>query len=93
VPCSVLVMDTAPRTKVEAITRLGATIVMASYDECWRTVETRRSDRMHGYFVHPFDDDRFIAGNGTIVAVASGGNIDLARFAQVVGACPPRIDM
>ena len=66
VPCSVLVMDTAPRTKVEAITRLGATIVMASHDECWRTVEMRRSDRMHGYFVHPFDDDRFIAGNGTI---------------------------
>jgi hypothetical protein len=21
---------------------------------------------MRGYFVHPFDDDRFIAGNGTI---------------------------
>src|SRR5262249_53336976 len=29
------------------------------------TVETHRSDRMDGYFVHPFDDDRFIAGNGT----------------------------
>jgi len=30
---------------------------------------------------------------GTIVAVASGGNIDLARFARIVDACPPRIDM
>ena len=24
------------------------------------------SDRMQGHFVHPFDDDRFISGNGTV---------------------------
>jgi threonine dehydratase len=63
---SVLVMDTAPATKLRAIERLGARIVRASYEECWRTVETGRSDRMRGQFVHPFDDDRFISGNGTI---------------------------
>jgi threonine dehydratase len=63
--CSVMVIDTAPQTKINAIERLGADIVRATYDECWRTVETHRSDRMTGYFVHPFDDDRFIAGNGT----------------------------
>ena len=28
------------------------------------------------------------AGRGTIVAVVSGGNIDLSRFAQLVGAAP-----
>jgi threonine dehydratase len=28
------------------------------------------------------------AGHKKIVAVVSGGNIDLARFAQLVGACP-----
>jgi threonine dehydratase len=65
-PCSVMVMDTAPETKIRAIERLGASIVRASYDECWRTVETHASERMQGRFVHPFDDDRFIAGNGTI---------------------------
>ena len=32
-------MDTAPETKLRAIERLGATIVKAPYDECWRTVE------------------------------------------------------
>jgi len=63
--CSVMVMDTAPETKIRAIERLGATIVRASYDECWRTVESHGSDRMTGHFVHPFDDDRFIAGNAT----------------------------
>ena len=65
-PCSVMVMDTAPETKLRAIERLGASIVKATYDECWRTVEQHRSTRMSGRFVHPFDDDDFIAGNGTI---------------------------
>jgi threonine dehydratase len=63
--CSVMVMDTAPQTKLRSIERLGATIVPATYDECWKTVERHESDRMSGHFVHPFDDDRFIAGNGT----------------------------
>ena len=63
--CSVMVMDTAPETKIRAIERLGATIVRATYDECWKTVEAHGSDRMTGHFVHPFDDDRFIAGNAT----------------------------
>ncbi|HVC18493.1 MAG TPA: pyridoxal-phosphate dependent enzyme [Vicinamibacterales bacterium] len=63
--CTVMVMDTAPDTKIRAIERLGAGIVRATYDECWRTVEQHHSDRMTGRFVHPFDDDAFIAGNGT----------------------------
>ncbi|OLC46490.1 MAG: hypothetical protein AUH43_13895 [Acidobacteria bacterium 13_1_40CM_65_14] len=63
--CSVMVMDTAPQTKVDAIERLGATIVRTTYDDAWKTVESHASDRMRGHFVHPFDDDRFIAGNGT----------------------------
>ena len=65
VSCSVMVMDTAPEAKLRAIDRLGATIVKAPYDECWRTVETHGSSRMTGHFVHPFDDDDFISGNGT----------------------------
>lgn len=66
VPCRVLVMDTAPDTKLRAIERLGATIERAPYDECWAAVENHASARMTGYFVHPFDDDRFIAGNATV---------------------------
>jgi threonine dehydratase len=66
IPCSVMVIDTAPRTKVEAIRTLGADIVSAPYDECWHTVEAHASPRMRGRFVHPFDDDRFIAGNATL---------------------------
>ena len=65
VPCSVMVIDTAPAAKIDAINRLGASIVRVTYDEAWKTVESRSSDRMRGYFIHPFDDDRFIAGNAT----------------------------
>jgi threonine dehydratase len=64
-PCTVMIMDTTPETKRRAIQELGADFVIATYDECWRTVISRSSDRMHGHLVHPFDDDRFIAGNGT----------------------------
>lgn len=64
--CSVLVMDTAPETKLRAIERLGATIVKVPYEECWRAVEAHQSDRMQGQLVHPFDDDHFISGNGTL---------------------------
>ena len=66
IPCSVMVMDTAPRAKIDAIARLGADIVYATYDECWQTVEAHASSRMRGRLVHPFDDDRFMAGNATI---------------------------
>lgn len=65
-PCAVMVMDTAPQTKIDAIESLGARIVRVTYDEAWRTVERHGSDRMEGTFVHPFDDDLFIAGNGTL---------------------------
>jgi len=64
--CSVMVMDTAPATKLRSIERLGARIVKAPYSECWQTVERHGSDRMTGHFIHPFDDDLFISGNGTI---------------------------
>ena len=64
--CTVMVMDTAPDTKLRSIERLGATIVKAPYEECWRAVEQHKSDRMTGLLVHPFDDDLFISGNGTI---------------------------
>jgi threonine dehydratase len=64
--CSVMVMDTAPETKLRSIERLGATIVKRTHEECWQTVERHASDLMQGQFVHPFDDDLFISGNGTI---------------------------
>jgi threonine dehydratase len=100
--CSVLLMDTAPLAKRAAITRLGATIVETTYDKCWEAVEQHRCDQMRGTFVHPFDDDRFISGNGTIgleimndlpdvdaVVAAVGGGGLLAGIACAVRALRP----
>lgn len=104
VPCSVMVMDTAPQTKLRAIERLGATIVKSSYDECWKTVESHASSRMRGHFVHPFDDDDFIAGNATVgleiledlpdvdaVVAALGGGGLLSGIASVMRAKKPGV--
>ncbi len=103
-PCTVLVYDTAPATKLQAIERFGARIVKASYDECWRTVECGRSDRMMGRFIHPFDDDDVIAGNGTIgleiledlpdvdvVVAAVGGGGLIAGVASAIRAVRPSV--
>lgn len=65
VPCRVLTMDTAPAAKLDAIRRLGAEIVQTSYDECWKALGARAHSEMTGAFVHPFEDDEFIAGNAS----------------------------
>jgi threonine dehydratase len=65
VPCKVLVMDTAPLAKLDAARRLGAEIVQATYDQCWKALGDRMHPAMNGTFVHPFEDDEFIAGNAS----------------------------
>lgn len=99
-----MVMDTAPETKLRSIERLGATVVKASYDECWQTVIAHSSTRMRGHFVHPFDDDDFIAGNATagleiladlpdvdaVVASLGGGGL-LSGIGAVMRARKPSV--
>jgi threonine dehydratase len=58
-------MDTAPAAKLDAIRRLGAEIVQTSYDECWKALGARTHPEITGEFVHPFEDDEFIAGNAS----------------------------
>ena len=65
VPCKVLMIETAPLAKMEAVRRLGGEIVNASYDECWKALGQRAHPAMDGAFVHPFEDDEFIAGNAS----------------------------
>ena len=66
VPCQVLVIDAAPAAKLDAIRRLGADFVKASYDDCWKALADRSHPAMTGVFVHPFEDDDFIAGNASV---------------------------
>ena len=66
IPCTVIVPDNAPETKLEAIRRFGAKIIQASFDEVWNVVVTHRYPPLDGsVFIHPFADVRMMAGNGT----------------------------
>jgi threonine dehydratase len=66
VPASVIVPDTAPRAKLDAVERLGAAIVKVPYTEWWTTMQEHGRPGMEGVFVHPFADARVMAGNATI---------------------------
>ena len=66
VPCTVVVPQGAPATKLAAIERLGASVVAVPHDEWFETFRTRRRDGLEGLFIHAFSDDAVMAGNGTI---------------------------
>jgi threonine dehydratase len=65
-PCTVVVPETAPKTKLDAIQRLGADAVTVSVPTWLEVFRTRTYPGMEGVFVHPFSDPDVIAGNGTI---------------------------
>jgi threonine dehydratase len=66
IPCTVIVPDNAPETKLEAIRRFGAKIIQISFDDVWKVVVTHRYPPLDGsVFIHPFADIRMMAGNGT----------------------------
>jgi threonine dehydratase len=66
VPCTVIAPETAPATKLDAVRRLGAHIVLVPFDRWWQTLIDRRYEGVSGTFIHPFDDVNMMAGSGTI---------------------------
>ena len=66
VACRVIVPDTAPRTKVDAIEALGGTVVPLPFDAWWTTIMEHGHPDESGFFVHPVSDPAVIAGNGTV---------------------------
>jgi len=65
-PATIAVPEHAPDTKVAAIERLAGTVKRVPYAEWWSYIEESRVDGMDGLFIHPVQDERVIAGNGTI---------------------------
>jgi threonine dehydratase len=65
VPCKILMIEEAPAAKFDAVRRLGGEVVNASYDQCWQALSDRAHPAMTGAFIHPFEDDAFIAGNAS----------------------------
>ena len=56
VPCTVVVIETAPAAKMERMKALGAKLVPVPYEVAWKTLEERSYPGVEGTFVHPFDD-------------------------------------
>jgi threonine dehydratase len=66
VPCTVVAIETAPAAKLERMRALGAKLVTVSYEAAWRALGDRAYPGVSGTFVHPFDDQNFIAGHSTM---------------------------
>jgi threonine dehydratase len=104
VPCSVVVLETAPAAKVERMKALGARLIPVSHDLAWRALAEHSFAGMDGTFVHPFDCHDFIAGHGTlgleilqdapdtaaIIAAIGGGGL-ITGVASAVKALRPDI--
>ena len=104
VPCTVVAIETAPESKLERMRALGATLVLASYEVCWKALEECAYPGVEGTFIHPFDDDNFIAGHATmgleiledapdtaaLVAAIGGGGL-ITGLGSAVRALKPEI--
>jgi len=66
VPCTVVVVETAPKSKLGRMKALGATLIPVPYEVAWKALDERSFPGVGGTFIHPFDDDDFIAGHGTM---------------------------
>jgi len=83
---------------------LGAKLVQVPYDVAWKALEERSFPGVNGTFIHPFDDDNFIAGHGTmgleiledapdtkaVIASIGGGGL-ITGVASAIKALKPEI--
>src|SRR5207249_11383302 len=104
VPCTVVVIETAPQSKIERMRALGAKLIPVPYEVAWRALDDRAFPGADGTFVHPFDDHNFIAGHGSmgleiledapdvkaIVASIGGGGL-ITGVASAVKALKPDV--
>ena len=65
-PCVVVVPESAAETKLAAIERLGGQVVKVPYERWWQAIAESSFPEAPGVFVHPVQDERVMAGNGTI---------------------------
>lgn len=68
IPCHVFLSKQAPKLKIEAIKKLGAkaTVYDGIFEEANKLAKATAKQEKKAY-VHPFDDARVMAGQGTII--------------------------
>src|SRR5277367_3675319 len=106
VPCTVVAIETAPTAKLDRMRALGAKLVLVSYEGAWNALDDREYPGVEGTFIHPFDDDNFIAGHATmgleiledepataaVIAGIGGGGLAVG-VASAIKALKPSIKM
>ena len=85
VPCTVVVVETAPKSKLERMKALGATLIPVPYEVAWEALDERCFSGVDGTFIHPFDDDDFIAGHGTMALEILEDAPDVAAVIASIG--------
>jgi len=104
VPSTVVVIETAPASKIERMRALGAKLIPVPYEVAWQALEERSYPGADGTFVHPFDDHNFIAGHATmgleiledapdtaaVIAGIGGGGL-ITGVASAIKALKPEI--
>ena len=66
VPATIICPDGAPQTKLDRIERLGGRVIQVPWEQWWQTIVDARFEGVDGLFIHPVQDERVMAGNGTI---------------------------
>lgn len=66
IPCRVVAIDAAPKAKLDRMRALGAELVLVPYEVAWKALESHSFEGMDGTFIHPFDDQNFIAGHAVM---------------------------
>src|SRR5436189_6185438 len=85
VPCTVVAIETAPAAKLDRMRALGAKLVLVSYARAWQALEDRSYPSVVGTFIHPFDDDNFIAGHGSMGLEILEDAPDTAAIVAAIG--------
>jgi threonine dehydratase len=104
VPSTVVAVETAPQSKLERMKALGAKVIPVPYAVAWKALDERSFPGAEGTFIHPFDDDNFIAGHGTmgleiledapdtvaVIASIGGGGL-ITGVASAIKALKPEV--
>jgi threonine dehydratase len=85
VACSVVVIETAPTTKLDRMRALGARLVPVPFAVAWKALEEHAFPGMEGTLIHPFDDHNFIAGHATMGLEILEDAPDVAAIIASVG--------
>src|SRR5437764_15317716 len=64
---------------------LGARLIPVPYKVAWEALDERCFSGVGGIFIHPFDDDNFIAGHGTMALEILEDAPDMAAVITSIG--------